>query len=256
MALIQPGTEGCGVLKQGLHATRIGVTILALVSMTTGVLANETHTVGKGDTLWSIARNHRVSVDSIKRTNGVSSNKPLRIGTKLSIPTGDKPGEEQKKSVKETPLPKEMVSRFGVRTARRLMIETRAQADKGGSSTGLIRTALAYRGTPYVRGGTGARGFDCSGFTRYVYSRHGVALPHSSCAQASCGNAVDRSELRPGDLVFFQTRARRISHVGIYIGRNRFVHAATPRHGVTVSSLDEAYYRSRYRGARRVKSRA
>ncbi len=116
----------------------------------------------------------------------------------------------------------------------------------------LIQTALACRGTVYRRGGTSRGGFDCSGFTRYVYAKYGVSLPHSSAAQASRGVSVDKSQLQPGDLVFFQTGGRGISHVGIYIGNGNFVHAASRGRGVTVDSINSGYYSPRYRGARRV----
>jgi len=131
---------------------------------------------------------------------------------------------------------------------------TALQSDDSSNFTSkLVQTALACRGIRYSRGGTSRGGFDCSGFTRYVFAKYGVSLPHSSAAQARMGTPVPRSELRPGDLVFFQTNRRGISHVGIYIGDNRFVHAATHGRGVTVDSLHSSYYASRYRGARRVK---
>ncbi len=116
----------------------------------------------------------------------------------------------------------------------------------------LIQTALACRGTAYRRGGTSRGGFDCSGFTRYVYAKYGVSLPHSSAAQAGRGVSIERSELQAGDLVFFQTGGRGISHVGIYIGNGNFVHAASRGRGVTVDSINSGYYSPRYRGARRV----
>ncbi|MGC8862022.1 MAG: NlpC/P60 family protein [Armatimonadota bacterium] len=117
----------------------------------------------------------------------------------------------------------------------------------------IVQTALAYRGARYRRGGTSRGGFDCSGFTRYIFAKYGIMLPHSSSAQSRIGTPVSRSELRPGDLVFFQTYRRGVSHVGIYIGNNRFIHASTHRRGVTVDTLDSAYYAPRYRGARRVR---
>lgn len=120
------------------------------------------------------------------------------------------------------------------------------------ASSTLIQTALACRGTAYRRGGTSRGGFDCSGFTRYVYAKYGVSLPHSSAAQAGRGVSINRSELQPGDLVFFQTGGRGISHVGIYIGNGNFVHAASRGRGVTVDSINSGYYSPRYRGARRV----
>ena len=117
----------------------------------------------------------------------------------------------------------------------------------------LIQTALSCRGTRYRRGGTSRGGFDCSGFTRYVFARYGVSLPHSSRAQACVGKRVSRNALRPGDLVFFHTYRSGISHVGIYTGDGKFVHAARYGRGVRVDSLNSGYYRTRYRGARRVR---
>jgi len=120
-------------------------------------------------------------------------------------------------------------------------------------SGSVVRTALAYRGARYARGGTSRGGFDCSGFTRHVFAQYGVSLPHSSAAQAGIGASVSRDALQAGDLVFFQTNRRGISHVGIYIGNNSFVHASNHGRGVTVDSLGSSYYAPRYRGARRVK---
>jgi cell wall-associated NlpC family hydrolase len=122
------------------------------------------------------------------------------------------------------------------------------------SSSDLVRTAVAYRGTPYHYGGTGRGGFDCSGFTSYVYRKKGVSLPHNAAAQFSHGTKVDKSNLEPGDLVFFHCGRRGISHVGIFVGNGKFVHASSPHSGgVRVDSLNAGYYKSTFRGARRVK---
>jgi cell wall-associated NlpC family hydrolase len=117
----------------------------------------------------------------------------------------------------------------------------------------IVRRALSYRGARYRSGGTGRSGFDCSGFTRHIFMKSGVALPHSSSAQAHVGSAVPKSNLRKGDLVFFHTYRRGISHVGVYIGNGKFVHASNHFGGVKTDSLSSDYYRSRYRCARRVK---
>jgi cell wall-associated NlpC family hydrolase len=108
-----------------------------------------------------------------------------------------------------------------------------------------VKTALAHVGDPYVWGSTGPNGFDCSGLTSYAWAAAGVALPHSSMAQFGMGHAVSRSQLQPGDLVFFYTP---VSHVGLYIGHGMMVHARTFGQGVAVASVDMAGYR----GARRV----
>ncbi|HEY3297834.1 MAG TPA: C40 family peptidase [Armatimonadota bacterium] len=116
----------------------------------------------------------------------------------------------------------------------------------------LVRMAYAYRGARYRSGGTSRRGFDCSGFVKFLYSHEGVQLPHSSRAQFGCGTPVSRAELKPGDIVFFSGTYRSgISHVGIYTGKGKFIHASTQRGGVREDSLDAPYYRGRYSGARR-----
>jgi cell wall-associated NlpC family hydrolase len=114
----------------------------------------------------------------------------------------------------------------------------------------LVRAALGYLGRPYRWSGIGRGGFDCSGLVSRVFAAIGVALPHSSFDQYHAGMVVPVSLLGPGDLVFFRTYSRGASHVGIYLGGNRFIHASTLR-GVVVSSMDDPYYRARYLGARR-----
>jgi hypothetical protein len=117
-----------------------------------------------------------------------------------------------------------------------------------------IRTiALRYVGLPYRLGGATPRGLDCAALVQRVYRAVGVALPRTAAEQFDRGCVVLLDELRPGDLVFFRDTWRRgISHVGIFIGRGRFVHAAGRRHGVCVTSLESRYYRRRFAGARRL----
>ncbi|HKX19714.1 MAG TPA: C40 family peptidase [bacterium] len=114
----------------------------------------------------------------------------------------------------------------------------------------VARGALRYLGRPYQWSGLGQRGFDCSGLVVRVFTTFGVIVPHSSVAQFRAGTAVPLALLGPGDLVFFHTYTSGPSHVGIYLGAGRFIHASASR-GVMVSSLSEPYYRSRYLGARR-----
>jgi cell wall-associated NlpC family hydrolase len=114
----------------------------------------------------------------------------------------------------------------------------------------LIHEALRYLGRPYHWAGVGRGGFDCSGLVSRVFAAFGIALPHSSSGQYGGGTAVPAARLVPGDLVFFRTYTSGPSHVGIYLGANRFIHASVMR-GVIVSSMDEPYYRARYMGARR-----
>ena len=126
----------------------------------------------------------------------------------------------------------------------------------GGSGAGsnMARYAMNYLGRPYVRGGTGKNGsFDCSGFVCYVHSQNGVRLNRTSSAQFRQGTPISRSELQPGDSVFFSnTYKAGISHVGIYIGNGKFIHAANARRGVVINSLDDDYYGPKYAGAKRM----
>ena len=121
------------------------------------------------------------------------------------------------------------------------------------ATKGLIGRAVSWLGTRYVWGGISKKGVDCSGFTRLLYLSEGVRLPHSAKHQFKLGRAVARTALLPGDLVFFNTRGP-ISHVGMYIGNGKFIHAANPTRGVRIDSLSSRYYSKRFAGARRYKS--
>ena len=116
----------------------------------------------------------------------------------------------------------------------------------------LSGTALSLRGAPYKDGGIDPSGFDCSGFVRYVYEQHGVAMPRQVRDQFRIGKNVDRDRLEPGDLVFFSTVAPGASHVGIMIGGDQFVHAPSERGVVRVESLTQQYWSSHFIGAKRV----
>ena len=116
----------------------------------------------------------------------------------------------------------------------------------------LVETALAYRGVPYVWGGTTPRGFDCSGFTQYVYRRCGLALPRTCEHQFSVGMIVEKEDLQPGDILLFQNTggASGLSHVGMYIGGGKLIHAGS--RGITVVELPNSYFTRHYLCARRI----
>ncbi|ACL21066.1 cell wall-associated NlpC family hydrolase [Desulfitobacterium sp. LBE] len=126
------------------------------------------------------------------------------------------------------------------------------EISRGGSSKveEISDNAQKLIGTPYVFGGTTTNGFDCSGFTQYVFKGSGIDLPRTSYAQYGIGTAVSKDELQIGDLVFFATYDSGASHVGIYIGEENFIHAA--RSGIKITGLSDSYYAGRYLGARRV----
>ena len=118
-------------------------------------------------------------------------------------------------------------------------------------SSALVKNALSLVGVPYVFGGTSRSGFDCSGYTQYVFKGSGISLPRTAASQFNVGSSVSRAQLQSGDLVFFTTYAKGASHVGIYIGGGSFVHASNS--GVRTTSLSDSYYAGRYLGARRVR---
>lgn len=123
-----------------------------------------------------------------------------------------------------------------------------------GSGSAVVAFAQQYLGVPYAYGGTGPYGFDCSGFTMHVYANFGVSLAHGATPQLNSGYSVSKSELQPGDLVFFfgtYNTSSAASHVGVYVGDGQFIHASSSR-GVIISSLSETYYANRYLAARRV----
>lgn len=136
----------------------------------------------------------------------------------------------QGKAAVETELPKQQISRSG--------------------SPNLVSNALSLKGVPYVFGGISKSGFDCSGYTQYVFKGSGISLPRTSQEQFNVGSPIKKDQLQTGDLVFFTTYAKGPSHVGVYIGGGNFVHASNS--GVRTTSLSDGYYSSRYLGARRV----
>ena len=116
----------------------------------------------------------------------------------------------------------------------------------------LIQTALTFLGTPYRNGGSDPSGFDCSGFVQYVFAQHGTALPREVRTQYQHGQTIDLGEVKPGDLVFFETVSRGASHVGIALGNGRFVHAPSSRGVVRVEPYTASYWARRFVGARRL----
>lgn len=128
--------------------------------------------------------------------------------------------------------------------------ENTSNVASSGNGSSVVATANQYIGSRYIYGGTAPSGFDCSGFTSYVYKKYGVSLNRTAAGQYSNGVAVSKGELQPGDLVMFGKSG--INHVGIYIGGGKMIHAANPSRGVTTDTINSGYYGTNYVGARRI----
>ena len=202
------------------------------------------YVVRPGDTLYHIAQAYGLTVPQLQQANHLASPDVLLAGRVLRIP-----------------LPPADALAVGGATPARLPVPERVSSPppvlSGPERTGLLARrvtseALGYLGTPYVWGGMSRAGVDCSGLVYLVYSPYVPDLPRISYDQWHSGVPISRSDLAPGDLVFFNTDGTGASHVGIYLGDGRFVHpSATPRQ-VVIDNLDSPYYAEHYLGARRV----
>ncbi len=253
-----------------------GIFAFALTIATFGICEAKTHVVTPGETLNSIAQTGRLSPETISALNQLESAADLRPGQVIAL---------DRESTENLPVPKAAIEAAKARLAAAdVAAQPRAGADlamwdgqaepakpaavKTAASSplhrfaahiaarttaiasSLTRNALRFIGVPYVFGGTSANGFDCSGYVQHVFAMLGHHLPRTADAQYAAGRPIDGTMIA-GDLVFFQTYERGPSHVGIYLGDGKFVHASSS-HGVTVSALSEGYWRSRYLGAKRV----
>ncbi len=186
------------------------------------------YTIKNGDTLFKIARKHHTTVEEVRKANHFKKGQILKLGKVLKVPT-------------DTYFPKEKISK-------------RAKSSKTIKITRLAKTKL---GQKYVWGAIGRKNtFDCSGFTSYVYKKNGIRIPRTSREQSKYGTHVSRKNLKPGDLVFFDTSKKHkgyVNHVGIYLGGNKFIHASSAKKKVIITSLNKKFYSQRYKGARRPK---
>ena len=256
------------------------------------VSGNAAYVIQPGDCLGSIALNFGMTVDELKAMNGLQ-NDLIQVGKTLLVkkapsqasPTTVVP-ETTPPAAAQTTSPSEqqyvlqpgdslakVAAQFGISVpylmqinnlqsdildagvTLRILPEPVAVSRSGAPSDAMriLKTAAQYLGTPYKYGGSGPGGFDCSGFAQYVYKQNGYNLPRTAAAQYGLGSAVAKSNLQPGDLVFFKCYNSSIDHVGIYTGSGQFIHSSSPSSGgVIYSSLSEGFYARTYYGAKRI----
>lgn len=217
------------------------------------------HIVQPGETLYRISLNYGVSLEELKKINNLESN-IITVGQKLKIPKVNQESTRSSLSL-ERPLrdlkseedtlqskfEKNLLTRDRILTPSMLTKE-----DELALKRKFIELSIYYADSRYRLGGNGDGYLDCSSFVKLIYKKLGINLPRSSAQQFMVGVPVEEHELIPGDLVFFRTRGRTISHVGIYIGDNRFIHISSSRKRVAIDSLDDPYFKKRYAGAKRV----
>ena len=201
------------------------------------------YVVKSGDTIWSIAKRYNLTIKQLRLLNPKIRSHSLRKGSILSV--------SKDKAIKLAQLANKRKKRLSGTLAK--FSKTHPTST---SNNRVVRYAKRFLGTRYIWGATGRGGFDCSGFTQFVY-RHakGRIIPRISRRQAYYGKYVSRRNLRPADLVFFDTSHRRrgyVNHVGMFIGNHLFIHASSAKHRVVITSLRKPFYAQRFMWGRRI----
>lgn len=187
-----------------------------------------------------------------------SKKKTAKKSKKKTKKTSKKKAKKSRKSAKAASKKKHSKKKTANKSKRRIAGRNKVYCRGSGRALGvgnvmkIISYAKKYLGVNYRFGRSSSKAFDCSGFTMFIFRAAGIHLPHSAAGQANLGLSVEKSKLKPGDLVFFETYKPGISHVGMYIGNGHFIHASSGKGEVTITRLADAYYVKRYRGSTRI----
>lgn len=223
--------------------------------------AMETRVVKKGETLLAIAREYGISVKQLKKMNGLKKN-ALKKGQKLKVPASEY--EEEVVTVKKEKQNPEPANSPSADEGTVQLVKQQDDATPPDTPVEnlspeetlriqhLLNVATNFIGVPYKFGGGTRKGIDCSAFVQKVFGFLSVDLPRTAREQFRVGEKIPKDDLKEGDLVFFKTYAKYPSHVGIYIGDNKFIHASSRDHKVSVSTLNTPYYTKRFIGAKRM----
>ncbi len=222
----------------------------------------DTYKVSKGDTLPKIAKKTGLRIADIRALNGLKGNKvkPGQVLTLVAADTVSRSASTDKLQLinkdllNEQEMTDTLAELTDLESDRPVDLAKTLEASQGISS--LKKSAYSFLGARYRFGGSSRSALDCSSFTQQVFREQSVILPRTAREQFYVGNEVMRGDLKKGDLVFFQTYARFPSHVGIYLGNRKMIHASSREHRVVISSMDTPYYLSRYLGARRMANTA
>ena len=218
----------------------------------------DTYKVSRGDTLPKIARITGVKMADIRSLNGLKGNR-IKAGQILTLVAADTTIRSastnrlqliNKDLLNEQEMTDTLAELTDLESDQPVDLAKNLESNQIISS--LKKSAYSFLGARYRFGGNSRSALDCSSFTQQVFREQSVKLPRTAREQFYVGNEVMRGDLKKGDLVFFQTYANFPSHVGIYLGDRKMIHASSREHRVVISSMDTPYYLSRYLGARRM----
>lgn len=218
----------------------------------------ETYKVSKGETLPKIAKKTGVKMADIRSLNNLKGNR-VKAGQVLLLVATEPPTRSvatnrlhliNKDLLNEQELSDTLAELTDLESDR--PVDLAKTLETAQSINSLKKSAYSFLGARYRFGGSSRSALDCSSFTQQVFREQSVKLPRTAREQFNVGTEVMRGDLKKGDLVFFQTYARFPSHVGIYLGNRKMIHASSREHRVVISSMDTPYYLSRYLGARRM----